>query len=116
MMSNVINQNDIKLQNMFRAVTKETLMEFLNDCGVDELRCPVCGGDSMAIPNVAADDGTQYLIPIDTNEISYKDKYWITNYKYRVICRICGHEIYFNAWPISDWIAIRNKENGNDGK
>ncbi|EPI4695959.1 hypothetical protein Q4R64_11145 [Morganella morganii] len=116
-MDDKAKENDAKLRNLFYQVTEDRLLKFLKAVGVDEVKCQICGNIHMAIPNVADDDGKPYLIPIDTDEVvSYKNKYWVTNYKYRLICMNCGHEIYFNAWPITDWLADQDKEPGNEGE
>lgn len=108
--------NDRKLYNLFKMVTEETFLNYLKHVGVNEVKCQVCGNTKMAIPNVSDNGEDPYLIPIDTEEVSYKNKYWITNYKYRFICRNCGHETYFNAWPVSDWLTKQRKECEDEGE
>lgn len=100
-------ENDAQLQRFFRSVTKEKFSEFMQLKGVDILTCKMCGSDKISMPairHVSEDGSPSHLIPTRVKQLDFNSDYFLTNYTYRVLCANCGHEIYFNAFPVIDWI------------
>ncbi|EPO2453939.1 hypothetical protein ACT7LO_004325 [Providencia rettgeri] len=109
-------ENDAQLQRFFRSVTKEKFSEFMQLKGVDILTCKMCGSDKISMPairSVSVDGEVSHLIPTRVKQLDFNSDYFLTNYTYRVLCANCGHEIYFNAFPVIDWINGRD-DNGKE--
>ncbi|WP_340617463.1 hypothetical protein [Xenorhabdus entomophaga] len=110
-----IESNEKKLWEKFKLVTPLNFSRFLESKRMRVESCLMCGHGDIRFPSMA-DGPTEefYLIPIEVNELSIKSKNYIANYKYRGICPDCGHEIYFNAYPVINWLENSSKQGRED--
>ncbi|CDH01591.1 hypothetical protein [Xenorhabdus bovienii] len=110
-----IESNEKKLWEKFKSVTPLKFSLFLKDKGIVTASCLMCGNTDIRFPSMAdAPKEEFFLIPIEVNELVSKSKYYIANYEYRGICPDCGYEIYFNAYPVINWIENSDKQGRED--
>ncbi|MBQ0531941.1 hypothetical protein J7S73_17985 [Providencia rettgeri] len=116
MNSDEINQNDeayranvVRLLTIFEQVTDKVFDSFLKSQGVGDVKCQVCGNGGMGFPKQSRDGKTYHLTPIKISFLESSNDFSLVNYKYRAICRHCGHEMYFNAYPVIEWAGILDK-------
>lgn len=102
--------NRLKLLTIFEQVTDKVFDGFLKSQGIDDVKCCVCGNGKMGFPKRGRVNGdTYHLIPIKTQFLESDNEFSLANYKYRAICRHCGNEMYFNAYPVIKWAGILDK-------
>ncbi|KLN96214.1 hypothetical protein [Moellerella wisconsensis] len=100
----------LKLLTIFEQVTDKVFDSFLRSQGVDDVKCFVCGNGKMGFPKRGRDgEDVYHLIPTKTVFPESENEFSLVNYKYRAICRHCGHEMYFNAYPVIKWAGILEK-------
>ncbi|MBQ0399258.1 hypothetical protein J7S99_16845 [Providencia rettgeri] len=105
--------NRLKLLTIFEQVTDKVFDSFLKSQGVDDVKCQVCGNGGMGFPKQSRDGKTYHLTPIKISFLESSNDFSLVNYKYRAICRHCGHEMYFNAYPVIEWAGILDKLEGD---
>ncbi|MEX0423589.1 hypothetical protein KDV38_07625 [Providencia rettgeri] len=98
---------------MFEKVTDDSFKEFLKSKGGDSLDCPVCHNKGMGFPTIIVGDKERFLAPIKIDELAGRHELNPINFKYRAICKECGHELYFNASRVMKWLGLFNAENGS---
>ncbi|EMB3082886.1 hypothetical protein U8233_002898 [Providencia rettgeri] len=97
-----LDETALRMLQLFKHVTAKKFVSYLKDMGVVELRCPICGGNDIAMPvigHVSIEEG-MFLRPTRMKPIGLDLDEILDNYSYRLLCKKCSHEIYFNCYPI----------------
>ncbi|MBU9997981.1 hypothetical protein KTQ03_11215 [Klebsiella michiganensis] len=107
------------LWKKFRSLSPELFSEFLAKRGVPIVSCPICGGTDMAIPQASEQiyDGDKptaewltYVNPSKESSFGFEPLHSLIHYNYRIICKNCGHENRFSAYPVLTWLEKNNKQ------
>lgn len=107
------------LWKKFKALSPELFSQFLAQRGVGTVRCPICGGDDMAVPQVTEQiysDGKptgawfSYVNPSKVSSFGFEPIHSLLQYNYRLICKNCGYENRFSAHPVLSWLEKNDKE------
>lgn len=107
------DENEKQLWRFFRSVTTSQFAAFMLEKNIDILKCRMCDGNDIAIPtmsDVSVEGEPSHLIPVRVSSMSFNSDYFLTNYTYRVLCKDCGCETYFNAFPVINWITNRQAD------
>lgn len=101
------------LHKRLEKVTPALFAEFLYKRGVPDVRCLLCGSESIGIPETSllsvgpeGTGNTSYLnfVKVET----YGPPYSLMDYQYRLICKNCGYTSHIAVWPVLKWIEEDN--------
>ncbi|MDE1487657.1 hypothetical protein KKI90_15200 [Xenorhabdus bovienii] len=98
-----------------RSITPERFTDFFKEKGITHLTCPICKRGNVAIPTIYNEpqNSFDYVVPSLTDRPDNDDSYDLSNYSYKILCKNCAHEMYFNVSSIISW-AEESKEDHDE--